>query len=251
MLKHILMNGDSARHLIKAISRCSRQDIVLIFSGFIRLWLEGAIKQKIYDADASNFHENRPTFWESMKVPIDTDKSFCGREKIRLYKKVLFVDNAVYNIIEFCIKAASYNVIRQAMLEAGVLSLVLAAFASADFQPSGLMAALGDRRREQWTRTGPESSSHSSFFLPIPLAAINSDAATLTAYSSLKDYWSAEQIRMRQSLGLSLLDVLLSNPADIDEKYLWTRELFRKILIPTLPARNEYTIYRNDLRPII
>ena len=228
MLKHILMSGDSARHLIDAIAQISHQKITFIFSDITRLWLEYAGQEKL---DRIGLAGRAPVSYahNPSTVPIDVDETFCDREQRRLFQKVLYVDVAIYNIIKFCTKVAHCSaILRQGILEAGVLSLVLVAFANAEFHLSALTRALEKQRRKKSLVEAGSSSEHS--LAPLA-AAINDDASTLTVliqYPSFLESWSDEQIRMRRLLGSSLVDALLGNLADIDEKYVWTRALFRK-----------------------
>src|ERR1700736_4727135 len=107
MLKQILSNGGSALHLVDAIAQCSAQDIIIIFSGVIRLWLECVQQQA---SNQSKYNEtvlhssqmNKRDFCDQRFSPdaaLSDDDTFHNREKHHLFEKVSNVDIALYRII--------------------------------------------------------------------------------------------------------------------------------------------------------
>lgn len=242
MLKHVLMSGRSAQHLINAIAQISFQDTIRVFSGIIRIWLEWIVMQEKVDrvseiTTATSFTTSQSDSG-GVPLPIDTDRSFFGREMKRLLQKVLYVDSAAHNVIQFFIETAHRNMtLRRGLLEAGALSLVLATFTNIGFQFSGLIDNFEITKRRR--KKGQTEKSYADWSLerlscsPIPLDVIHADAAMLTVwmqYPSFREAWSAEQLTMRWALCSSLVNSLLGDLRDIDEKYVWTRALFTKIL---------------------
>ena len=117
MLKHILASGDHARHLIKPIAHCCHDDIVHIFSGTLRLWLDCITKQvgadSMYDAGkhAADWG-TRPGIFNEALLPIDADDSLYDREKSRLFHVASHRDAALYSMLKFSRVVARHQLCR-------------------------------------------------------------------------------------------------------------------------------------------
>ena len=235
MLKHILASGDHARHLIKAIVHCCHDDIVHIFSGTLRLWLDCITKQVRVGSmcDAGKHAADwttRPGESNIAFLPIDDDDSLYDREKSRLFYAASYRDAALYGMLKFSIVVARHSsVARRGMLKAGVLVLVLTAFASADFHLSGLHDALAPN-----TCGGkPDALCMYMSTLPISLDTINAQASTLALLiqrPTFRQAWRAESFNNRQRLCSLLVDSLLGTKSETDDIYALTYALCRKIL---------------------
>ena len=106
MLKHILASGDHARHLIKAIAHCCHDDIVHIFSGTLRLWLDYITKQvgtdsMYYAGKHAADRGTRPGIFNEVLLPIDANDSLYDREKSRLFHVTPNGDAALYSMLKF------------------------------------------------------------------------------------------------------------------------------------------------------
>jgi len=170
-------------------------------------------------------------------VPIDVDENFYHREKGRLFQMALNRNTALYNTIKFATMAARRNTpVRRAMLEAGALSLVLAAFVNADFQIPNLLHASRGKKNCKEAKLGcrGDSNSISPPTLPIPLKVIHAEASTLTVLihnTTFRKAWPDESFGDRRYLCSLLVDSLLAGGGDVDHRYAWTRALFQKILL--------------------
>jgi len=229
ILKHILESGRHARYLIKAIEKCSYKDIVYIFSGTIRLWLECVATHTLRHTTPLN---NIRGITE-VEIPIHVDDCFHDREKSRLFEKATGADAALNNIIKFATKAAHCSTtIRRGMLDAGSLSLVIVAFFSADFQLPGLVD-VSRKKRKKTEGQSERGANLGSVYSPIPSDVIRAEAVTLTALIHtpiFRQTWAAEAFNTRRYLCSLLVDGLLGRRGEMDERYAWTNALFRKIL---------------------
>jgi hypothetical protein len=235
MFKQILLHGDSAAHLIRAIAQCSLEDRINIFSCIIRMWIECIRKQiqneSIYLQAGIKGREDRL----SPGASIDVDANFHSREMNRLFEKVSNADMALYNIIIFATDAARWSgSVRRAMLDAGALSLVIVAFVNADFLPSNLMIAgrKGKQKEVKSERTrNVDVQCHTSF--PIPSDVIQAEASTLAVLMhdpAFRGSWRDKQLSIRRRLCTSLVNALLGDFGQRDDRHAWTRSLFRKIV---------------------
>ena len=244
MLKLILLNRGSADHLVSAMGACILEDIVYIFSGIIRLWFECVQMQMQHESiygPSSHQSAFRATSIESHLSPtssIDLHENFYDHEKTRLFKRVLNVDAALYKIIIFATDAArASDIIRCGMLKAGVLSLVIVAFANADFIPSNLINTATNKGKQKEAQSvrivGATGQDGGNGPTPVPLEAIQNDAATLSALihsAKFKESWGDKRLNTRRRLCSSLVDVLLEDFGAKDHKHAWIQALFRKIV---------------------
>jgi hypothetical protein len=223
LLKLILLNGDSAGHLITALSACSVEVSVCIYSGIMLLWLEGIEIQLQNDLTYSHsvFLSNSRQGKLPRTEPIDVGKKFYDHEKTRLFEKTSDVDAALYKFIIFATEAARMNnSIRRSLVDSGALSLVIVAFTNANFIPSQLMDAA------KRGRTGIAPSG-------IPLDVIHAEAATLSVLMHdplFRKNWREKQLTVRLRLCSSLVDALIGSHGQGDDGHVWTRSLFRKIV---------------------
>lgn len=243
MLKHILWSGTSATNLLMSISQEPHEDIVHIFSGIVRLWLECAtarLKSELEPTDWYTGSQSGP--WRAATVAplvsIDTDDTFFDREKNRIVQKVSNVDSALHNILDFCTHASHQSkVLRRGMLDAGVLSLVLSAFVTADFQISSLTDVFygsdyGKRREKTKSGHARNSSPEHFFPEPIPLDKVQDEASTLTVLVHRPNFiqnWEIRQFHTRRHICFSLIEGLFAESESLDAKYIWSRALFTKI----------------------
>lgn len=238
-LKLILLNGDSAGHLISALGACTLEDVVRISSSIIRLWLE-CIQVQIQNEMAygvSSHHRIIKGLDGRLlpDTPIDVDEDFHDREKARLFQRVSNVDTALYNIILFATDAVQKSpTIRCGMLNAGALSLVIVAFANSDFRPSSLLTPT-KRGKQKGAGVGQIAAIDVNFHAPspIPLDVIEAEASTLSVLmhdAAFRESWRDKQLYTRRRLCSSFINVLLGDFGKRDDRYAWTRALFRKIL---------------------
>ena len=89
MLKQIILIGNSALHLVDAIAQAYPQDLILVFSGVIRLWLQciqmQVQTQSTYGAGLhigllGDNNMNREITLDTT-IPMGVDKTFYTREK--------------------------------------------------------------------------------------------------------------------------------------------------------------------------
>jgi hypothetical protein len=238
MLKQILLSGSSALHLIDAIARIDPQDVVLVFSGIIRLWLECMQTQMhtqlIYGAGLPiNLLGYRKLGQEQPLDPIaaGVDQNFHDREKKRLFGGASNKSTATYNILKFAVTAAHrHNRIRSCMLDAGVLSLAVAAFINTDFLAPTLIDF--PWKDSKVTKSKPKRINVHAH-TPIPPSVIVDEATALSALihtPSFRGNWDERQFNNRRYLCSSLVDSLLGSNWGKDDNYRWTRAVFRKIL---------------------
>jgi hypothetical protein len=240
MLKQIVLSRSSVRHLIHAIQQGS--DKVHIFSGILQLWLEcvhiqvvnqaayGTVSQTV---DNHHFDGRLPT---QRSLPIEIDGNFYNREKARLFEKISHVDSALYNVINFAIDAARRDsILRRGLIEAGSLSLVIVAFINDDFQASDLINVATKKGRFHRTmltrRVNTDGESH--LLPPISSKVIHDEASTLSVLihqATFRSFWHDQQLNERRHYCSLLVVALLGNFGDSNDKYAWTRSLFRKIL---------------------
>lgn len=238
MLKHIVLNGRNAQHLINVLAGCSYEDTIRIFSGVIHLWLDCIGIQIKNDgiARAARMTDVVSDQLEAVNTPllveeIVTDKSFYGQAKKDLWKKIVDVDAALIHVIQFATQAAKQKTtIRLGMLDAGSLVLVLAAFANNDFKLTGLVTIptkevkLKEARVVHRECGDAKGSSQQS----LPVAAMNAGASTLRVvmrYTAFREFWGDQRFNTRLSLCSSLVDSLLGDEGGSRE----TRALFKQI----------------------
>lgn len=207
-------------------------EIIRIFAGVIRLWLECVISGFPAYSDAMEPHFVSPMYPNNNCKPaaIDHDDSFYDREKEHLFQRISNVDTAVFNILRFFITAARrHNALRIGLLHAGGLSLVLTTFVNVEFQLGGICRVLGvDPRNDK------RSKQRRVPLQPIPLDAINNEASTLTVlmYDPLfQQNWEDRHFEARKALCSHLVDVLTRDISESDSRYQWSRALFKKITV--------------------
>lgn len=249
ILKHILSAGSSAVHLVDAIARIAHQDIISIFSGVIRLWLEciqlQAKTQSTYYADSHigslgsteiNAEMNQRIF-DEMALRAVADHNIYDREKYRLFQKVSNLDTALYNIIKFCAMAARRRrTIRFCMLDAGVLALVITAFVNAGFRAPSLIDLTRENGKQiKLKSSGAGNRYNRNSLSPPPISSdvIQAEASMLSVLmhcAAFRGTWHQQQFDGRRHLCSLLVHSLLGDFGETDDKYIWTRALFRKIL---------------------
>lgn len=243
LLKQIVLSGGTAHHLLNVLAECSYEDTVRVFSGVIHLWLECIGLQIKNDSAARAARQSEPnvyseTFGKSMHVPpVEklTVKTFYDQAKKDLHDKILDVDIALYNIIQFATKAAELNTtVRSGMLDAGSLVLVLTAFANHNFKLAGLVSMPGKDGKPKGAKPEYRESSDPTASCPfsLPVAAMNAGASTLLVvmrYTAFRDFWGNHRFDTRLSLCSSLVDSLLGR-----DREQWgsreTRTLFKEIV---------------------
>ena len=230
MLKHIVLSGDSARHLINALAENSYEELTYIFSGVLRLWLECVSMQlKKYSPPESSLSGILDVRIFRSAVPqIEPEKTSYDHEKDRFIRKISDVDSALLNLIEFAKETADESAtMRLGILDAGGLALVLCAFASVDFQLSGLVnnsVMQGNRRASGLGHRVCE---------PLPMSAINAEASALSVLihsSKFRRTWHGRRFQTRLALCSSLVYSLLGEDGRTDDRYEVASALFRKIV---------------------
>jgi hypothetical protein len=241
MLKQILLAGSSAVHLVDAIAQITHQDIISIFSGIIQLWLESVRlqvqTQVTYGTGIGllGFTEERSM---THATALPDDYNLYDREKHCLFRKTLNLDTTLYNIIKFSAMAARrHRTIRFCMLDAGVLSLVITAFVNADFlAPSLVNLTLKKGKRMKVQSAGAGNRYNQDCLLPPPPISsdvIQAEASVLSVLmhrAAFRGTWHRQQFNDRRRLCSLLVHSLLGNFGETDDKYIWTRALFQKIL---------------------
>jgi hypothetical protein len=245
MLKQILSTGSSAAHLVDAIAKIGHQDIISIFSGVIRLWLECIqLQAKTHLKYYANSHTgslgseilmgNAEIINQRM---FDADGNMYDREKCRLFQKVSNLDTALYNIIKFCAMAARrHRTIRFCMLDAGVLSLVITAFVNAGFLAPSLIDLTGEKGKQMKLKSsGAGNRYNQNSFSPPPISSdvIQAEASMLSVLMhrvAFRETWHRQQFDDRRHLCSLLVHSLLGNFGETGDRYTWTRALFWKIL---------------------
>lgn len=235
VLKHITGHGESARYLTRLLARSFHDDIVYIFSGIVRIWLECVSQQvqaglsskgKVADMGRSPSAHGAGDRGGILPA-VDGVKSTYGRERDRLFRKVVGVDAVAHNILKFATQLAAENAaMRAGMLESGAAVLVLAAFANDDFTMSDLLCLTKQGKRKTMNTGKKEPTS-----APLSLAAINAEASTLSLllYQPVfRAGWEAQRLQTRLALSAVLVNALFSDNAD--GRYDVTRALFRKII---------------------
>lgn len=161
---------------------------------------------------------------------LDGDKSGYGREKERLFRKVVGVDAVTHNIIKFTTALASDNAAARAgILEAGGAVLVLTAFANDDFTLPNLLCLTkqGKRKTVNFAKKEPTPA-------PVSLSAINAEASTLSLliYQPVfRAGWEIPKLQMRLTVCALLVNTLFAHPASsVDGRYDVTGALFKKII---------------------
>ena len=239
MLKQIVLSRSSVRHLIHAIQR--GQDTVHIFSGILQLWLECAHIQAVNSAaygtgSQALFASTGMDRRLGVILPIEIDDNFYNREKARLFEKIAYVDSALYNVIGFATDAARKDsVLRSGLVQAGALSLAIVAFINEDFQASDLIDfATKKGRSHDANLTRRANAVHEHLSLPpIPLKVIHDEASTLSVLihqATFRRFWRDQQLNERRHYCSLLVAALLGDFGKGEDKYAWTRSLFRKIL---------------------
>jgi len=182
--------------------------------------------ESIYDASShsgSFINKTRERRMAPGMESIDADENFHDREKTLLFERVSNVDAALYKIIIFATEAAQTSTtIRCGLVDAGALSLVIVAFVNAQFLPSNLL---------DMGSTKGKKADH--LHIPIPSDVIRTEAVTLSALmhdSKFRKSWREKQFNIRRRLCSSLVDALLGDFGQRDDRSAWTRSLFRKIL---------------------
>jgi hypothetical protein len=229
LLKHIVLGGDSAVQLMDVLGQGSREDINWVFSGIIRVWLDCiAIQiQTGYD-DRRGLHELRgdsmPSIFAGGLPPVRTEQGLS--ETWRFGEKMVGVDNYLYNLLKFTIKAAGRQTsIRLGIVDAGGLVLVLTAFANAEFPLSSLVTITKEGGVTTSTRLDGTKVSNEGLLSP---AKINTEALALSGLIRSPKFtkpWKGERMEARLSLCSLFVDTLLKD----DKEYGVTRGLFKKI----------------------
>lgn len=227
MLNHIVKSGDSAQNLINTITRSSGDDIIRIFSGFMRIWFECIGLQVQHDLDAraarssDGFSVSEDRVVSGMVPPVEQEHSFYEREKNSFFQKIVKVDSVLFNVIKFATECAFRGAtVRTGMLHSGGLALVLTAFVNADYRLGGLIDVPGKQSKsgETW---------------PPSLGAINAEASTLSVLihqAKFQKNWRGSRFTTRVTLCSMLVDSLFGGEEEQDNDYAVTRALFNKIV---------------------
>ena len=229
MMKSILTSGKSAHQLMDSIARIPEAEMVCILAGVMQLWLECILSSISSDLDAMEPQYSKGFFpYNNRPTAIDLDNSFYDREKDYIFRRVSNVDAAAHNLLEFYTAAAKrHDSVRIGLLQAGVVSIVLSTFVSAEYRLPRISRALGldQRNGNRVKRKRP--------LQPLPLHTINDDAFTLTILMldpQFYENWDIRQLAMRRALCSRLVDSLMGNSRPLDAKYQWSSVLCKKII---------------------
>src|SRR5882762_8380241 len=127
MLKHIVLNGNSAIQLMNVLAQGNREDMCCLFSGVIRLWLDCMAIQIQTDHEkrfgaAGDFGPMGTQFDKPGSGLPSMRTDHTPSESWRFGEKLVDVDTYLYNLIKFTIAAAKrQNSVRLGMLDAGCL----------------------------------------------------------------------------------------------------------------------------------
>lgn len=241
-LKFIALSGNSARHLMDVLALGSHQDVVRVFSGVIRLWLECVNIQTHTSSEHSTAQYvntlssvSGDGMFPGNLVPTNEDPRFYAYEKAAFLGKIANVDKYIYNIIKFATDAADKNMtIRWGMLDAGCLSLVLSAFVSDGFKLKSLTDVVENQGRKRRSKLGRRETldAEISLLTPISSTMINAEASKLSILirnAKFRAAWQGERFNTRRFLCLQLVDNLLGGE-DMDHEHSVTYTLFKTIL---------------------
>lgn len=240
MLRHIVVSGDTARHLMEAIAGCSRQDAAHIFTGFVRLWLEcayftmrGETPELPYMEESQDPQVRKGTS-RIPDLPVEGKLGFGAFEKNRLLRKISNVDEALYNVLEFVLRACQCSVdVHLGMLDAGVLGLILAAFTNAEYYPSALIAAKKGDHLDSARQERETVDVGRSLPMAIPLDVIHAETsqlALLMGNPAFRQCWRDDQFSDRLRLCSTLLDALLDDRGEMDDDWVSTRDVLGGLL---------------------
>jgi hypothetical protein len=241
MLKHIILSGDSAQHLMNVLARGSREDTDYVFSGVIRLWLD-CISMQLWREKSSSAGTpdtlagvvNPGLLGSLPPIPAEQiEQSLYDREKISLGRKIAGIDIALYNIIKFATRVAEQGTsVRLGMLDAGSLVLIFTAFAHAEFNMSSLMGVA--REKGKGGKSDRTEFADDDDDLPhLSLNAIINEASILSGLihtSKFVQPWRGERLDTRLSLCSSLVDSLLGKDEEVDPEHGVMHVIFRKIV---------------------
>jgi hypothetical protein len=232
MLKHIVLSGESARHLINVLAETSYEEVVYIFSAILRLWLECvSIQVQPGFLPESELISSKIFGGTAVMPQIKREKTSYDHEQDHFIRKIADVDNALLNLIKFATEATNESpTMRHGILDAGGLAFVLFAFVSPDFKLPGLV---DDLARQGVKRGGVSDNRESSQYQPLSMDAINAEASTLSVLirsSKFRQTWQSRRFKTRLALCSSLVYSMLEEDGGMDDRHTVARLIFREII---------------------
>jgi hypothetical protein len=229
MLKHIVLSGDSARHLINVLAETSYEEVVYIFSAILRLWLECvSIQVQPGFLPESELISSKIFGGTAVMPQSKREKTSYDHEQDHFIGKIADVDSALFNLIKFATEATNESpTMRRGILDAGGLAFVLFAFVSPDFKLPGLVDGLARQRG------GVPDNRESSQYQPLSMDAINSEASTLSVLirsSKFRQTWQSRRFKTRLALCSSLVYSMLEEDGGMDDRHTVARLIFREII---------------------
>jgi hypothetical protein len=238
-----VFSGNTAQHLMNVLAECSHDDTVRIFAGILRLWLECIAVQIENDAIARDLDvKDYSGLGKEQFVEVESygeiliQQCFYNQSKANLWDKIVDVEAAFIRVVQFATRAAQQgNIIRLAMLDAGILVLVLAAFANSHFKLTGLVNMLTqeEKMKVKATKSGRDTNiDPASAPLPLPVVTMNAGASTLLVlmrFPTFRQFWGEHRFNTRLSLCGLLVDSLFGDDGN-DGGSRETRNLFKEIV---------------------
>ncbi|KAF7964770.1 hypothetical protein HWV62_3136 [Athelia sp. TMB] len=129
--------------------------------------------------------ESCQSLLETGVVPVVSEsnqRSLLDREKAAFFQKVHGLDSALFSVITFtanCAASMGNASTRQAIVDAGVLALVLTAFVCADYKLGTLIEPMRQAEASKARPSGNNNQDASVIPTPTP-ASINAEASTLS-----------------------------------------------------------------------
>ncbi|KAF7983691.1 hypothetical protein HWV62_19609 [Athelia sp. TMB] len=241
ILKRVIITSDHAQAFLKVITRGSQEDVHRVFSGIVWVWLECTAEQL---QKINQMADNRNG--GAMAIPFDkktgvvpvvsesNQRSLLDREKAAFFQKVHGLDSALFSVITFtanCAASMGNASTRQAIVDAGVLALVLTAFVCADYKLGTLIEPMRQAEASKARPSGNNNQDASVIPTPTP-ASINAEASTLSVLvhnPSFQRNWQKSKFTQRINVCAGLVTSLF--PAtETGGQDAVTRGLFARIV---------------------
>lgn len=230
-MKYIVTSSDSTYTLISVITRSSVEDLSRVFAAIVQLWLESTAFQLHRAADIAELTNAidalaGASFCPSPTVPvIEIEQTPFEQEKSALFLRAFGSKSALFDVIKFtkqCVLADEGSAKRRAILDAGILALVLSTFACKDYRLDSLFKK-GQNARKQNLKDATGLPRP-----PLGIALINAEASTLSVLVHKPKFernWQEDDFGRRKIACASLVSSLFSEDEQ-DPQYAVTEALF-------------------------
>lgn len=166
----------------------------------------------------------------SPTVPmIEIEQTSFEQEKSALFLRALSSKSALFDVIKFtkkCVLADESSTNRHAILDSGILALVLSAFACKDYRLDSLF------KKGQNARKSNSKDATALPGPPIGIALINAEASTLSMLvhnPKFQRNWKEDEFRQRMNACASLMRNLFPE-GEQEPQYVVTKALFAGII---------------------